>query len=333
MFDEPLVADHAVDRFERDVRIDRADAVADQQREVMHLARLAGFEHEADARAQAFADQIVMQARDREQRRDRRELAIHAAIAQDEDVHFLFLDHAPRHQPDLFHRLDQALLAARHAEQHRQHADAQARQIHAAHLREFLVREDRPLHFEAAAVGRLRIEQVAFGAEARLRGGDDLLADAIDRRIRDLREQLLEIVVEQPRLVRQHRERRVVAHRADRLDAVLRHRREDQALVLEGVAERDLPLQQRVVIRLPAPAGAAGRSFEMHLVIVEPLAIRALGGDRALDLLVLDDAALLGVDEEHAAGLQAALQQRRSPAGMSSTPASDAMTTRSSLVT
>ena len=52
-----------------------------------------------------------------------------------------------------------------------------------------------------------------------------------------------------------------------------------------------------------------------------------------LDLLVGDDAALLGVDEEHAARLQAALVQRRSRAAMSSTPTSEAMTTKPSLVT
>ena len=72
---QQALADHVVERLEGQVRIDRAAAVADQQREVMHLARLAGFEHEADARARAFADQVVMQAGDGEQRRDRREVA------------------------------------------------------------------------------------------------------------------------------------------------------------------------------------------------------------------------------------------------------------------
>ena len=37
---------------------------------------------------------------------------------------------------------------------------------------------------------------------------------------------------------------------------------------------------------------------------VEPLLIRVLGGEFGLDLLVVDDAALRGVDQEHAAGLQ-----------------------------
>ena len=47
--DQQALADHVVERLEREIRIDRAAAVADQQREMMHLARFAGFEHEADA--------------------------------------------------------------------------------------------------------------------------------------------------------------------------------------------------------------------------------------------------------------------------------------------
>jgi hypothetical protein len=45
---QPL-ADHVVERLEGEVGIDRARAVADEQREVMHLARLAGFQHQPDA--------------------------------------------------------------------------------------------------------------------------------------------------------------------------------------------------------------------------------------------------------------------------------------------
>ena len=52
----------------------------------MHLARFAGFEHEADARARAFADQVVMQAGDGQQRRDGGVVLVHAAIGEDDDV-------------------------------------------------------------------------------------------------------------------------------------------------------------------------------------------------------------------------------------------------------
>ena len=73
------------------------------------------------------------------------------------------------------------------------------------------------------------------------------------------------------------------------------------------VAERHLALQQRLVIGL-RHFGRRGQILEMHQVLVR--ATRRYGRSVAicaLDLLVFDDAALLGVDQEHAARLQAAL--------------------------
>jgi hypothetical protein len=135
---------------------------------------------------------------------------------------------------------------------------------------------------------------------------DDLLADRVDRRVGHLGEELLEIIVEQARLVGEHRERGVVAHGADGLDAVLGHRGDDDALVLKGVAEGELALEERGVIgRLDGRR--LGEVAEVDEVLLDPLLVRLGARNGALDLLVLDDAALDGVHEEHAARLQAAL--------------------------
>ena len=123
---------------------------------------------------------------------------------------------------------------------------------------------------------------------------DELFADRIERRVGDLREQLLEVVVEQPRLVRQHRQRRVGAHRADRLLAVQRHRRQQQPQVFLRVAEGLLPAQHRLVI---GPLGVgAGQVLDVDEMLPQPLAVGMLGGERLLDLVVADDAAFAGVD-------------------------------------
>ena len=52
---------------------------------VMHFARFAGFEHQADPRAGALADQMMMQAGNGQQRGDGRISAIDAAVGQDQD--------------------------------------------------------------------------------------------------------------------------------------------------------------------------------------------------------------------------------------------------------
>ena len=51
---------------------------------------------------------------------------------------------------------------------------------------------------------------------------------------------------------------------------------------------------------------ALGQVLEADEAGVQPLGVRLGGGELGLDLLVADDAAVLGVDEEHLAGLQAA---------------------------
>ena len=52
----------------------------------MHLARLAGLDHEADSGAQALADEVVVHRRGREQRRHRNAIRSGAAVGQDDDV-------------------------------------------------------------------------------------------------------------------------------------------------------------------------------------------------------------------------------------------------------
>ncbi len=149
-------------------------------------------------------------------------------------------------------------------------------------------------------------EQVALRPD---RGADrhhDVLADRVDRRVRDLREELLEVGEQRRRLVRQHGERDVVAHRADRLLALGRHRREQDAQVLLRVAERELAGAQRLARHARL---ALGQVLEPHDALVVPGAVRAAGGDVALDLLVGHDAALGEIDQEQLAGLQAALAQ------------------------
>src|ERR1035441_918903 len=77
---------HVVQGLEREVWVDGAAAINDEERILMDLARRAGFEHQTNAGARAFANQMVMQAGDRKQRRDRRPFLVHATIREDDYV-------------------------------------------------------------------------------------------------------------------------------------------------------------------------------------------------------------------------------------------------------
>ena len=179
------------------------------------------------------------------------------------------------------------------------------RGVDLAQLLELVRAQDRRLHRQLMRVlGRL-VEQVALGADA---GGDahhDRLADRVDRRVGDLREQLLEVGEQRRLAVGEDGQREVVAHRADRLGGARRGRAEQHAQVLLRVAERQLAQAQR----LGAGHGrlGVGQVVEADDALAVPVAVGLLGGDPALDLLVGDDPALLEVDEEELARLQAAL--------------------------
>src|SRR4030095_7356518 len=70
-----------------------------------------------------------------------------------------------------------------------------------AELFQLLVGKDRMLQLNHPAAFRRRLEQVALRSHHCVGGGDDLLSDGINRRIRDLGEELLEVVVKQLGLV------------------------------------------------------------------------------------------------------------------------------------
>ena len=83
---DAALVDQLVERLEHQVGVDRARAVADQRREVVHLARLAGLDDDPRPQARALAHEVVVDRRDRQQRRDRRAARAQRAVGEDDDV-------------------------------------------------------------------------------------------------------------------------------------------------------------------------------------------------------------------------------------------------------
>ena len=90
--------------IEGQVGIDRLGPVPRQQREMMHLARFAGFHHQADLGAQAGADQMVVHRRSGQQGRNGDMLGIHLPVRNDEDI-VAIVDGLLRSRAEGFNRL------------------------------------------------------------------------------------------------------------------------------------------------------------------------------------------------------------------------------------
>jgi len=305
--DGPL-ADQVVDGLERQVGIDRARAVADEQTEVVHLARLAALDDQARLGTRSLAQQVVVHGRARQERGDGRAIAVVVAVRQDDDA-APFPHRRGGLLADRVERRHQPGLAVRDPEQgrHRLGLEGPAARgpVENPQLLGRTAVEDRARQVNLVRGLGLGIEEVALGADGGAGRHDQLLADGVDGRVGHLREELLEVARQAPRLLREDRERRIRAHRADCLAADLRHGR-DQPQVFGGVPEgalRDLELgrgQHRL--------GLAKRQLgEKHALLVEPLLVRRLARDLLLDLLVGDEPLLGGIDQEHAPGQDASL--------------------------
>ena len=170
-----------------------------------------------------------------------------------------------------------------------------------------LVGEDRLARLEALDRRHaLEVEQVRPRPDDRHQAHDELLADRIDRRVRHLGEVLLEVGEQQLGLVGQGRDRRVVAHRADRLFAGGSHRRHQDLEVLLGVAEGLLAIEQSEVGQ--RRTGLRRRQLlQDDQGVLEPFLVGMAAREVRLDLLVGNEAAFDEIDQQHLAGLQAPL--------------------------
>ena len=169
----------------------------------MHLARLAGLDDQAGLRAQALADQVVVHRRGRQQRRDRHALGRHGAVGQDQDVAGRpARSRSPRQQmrssassrpaaPSAAGQV-MSIVAVRNA--------PSSSVLDRADLLQLVVGQDRLRDFEPLVRAGVAAEQVRPRADHRDQRHHQLLADRIDRRVGDLGEVLLEVVVEQLRL-------------------------------------------------------------------------------------------------------------------------------------
>ena len=148
-------------------------------------------------------------------------------------------------------------------------------------------------------------EDVPDVADVGHEGHHELFADRVDRRVRDLREQLLEVVEEEARLPGKNRERGVVAHCPDGFVPRLGHRLQDEVEVFERVAEEGLLVDE---ILGDARGDDLGEEpLDGDAVLLDPAAVGAAARVEGLEFGVFEKAVLREIEPEHGARLETAL--------------------------
>ena len=274
----------------------------------MHVARLAGLADDAHAHAFADARQVMVHGPHRQQHRHRDARVVHVAVAQDDQPAAVVhggLD-LPADPVDGAFQPVRAVVRGPESIDRRQ---LRLGSVVGAERLQFVLEEKRRLRLDQPRVLGRFAEQIAPPTHDGVQRHDQPFAQRVDGRVRHLREKLAEIRVEQPRLEREHGQRRVVAHGPVRLRAFLEHGLEDHVEFLAAVAEGDLALGQGEDVEFLRGLGqgvAFRQGGQPDHVFVEPLAVRLLGGEAVLDVGVPQEGLANGIDRDHLARAEAA---------------------------
>ena len=292
----------------RVVRIDAARGVAHQRRKVVRGHGVAALHHDVGKGTHAGADQVVVHTAHGEQRRHGH-LARSGTVAQHHDVHAIANRSLDVFGKLLERSLQRALtrVAAVHGTET---AGLKAHAVDGADTLELLLAQQWALQAHQLA-GRTRVlEQVAVVAQVERGRGDHMLAKGVDGRVRDLGEQLIEVVKERARLLGQAGQRRIDTHRGERRLALLGHGTHDFVNIIPVIPELGHAHGGGHLGIL----GGRGRDGLVERVdgqrlLGDPVAIGLFLGVTGAQLVVVDDAAAGKIDLEHLARSQTAARQ------------------------
>ena len=292
----------------RVVRIDAARGVAHQRRKVVRGHGVATLHHDVGKGTHAGADQVVVHAAHGEQRRHGH-LARSGTIAQHHDVHAV-ADRGLNVLCKLLERSLQRTLAGIAAVDGTETAGLKAHAVDGADTLELLLAQQRTLQAHQLTGRTGVLEQVAVVAQVERGRGDHMLAKSVDGRIRDLSEQLIEVVEERARLLGQAGQRRIDTHRGERRLALLGHGTHDLVDVIPVVAElgHSHGGGHLGVLGGRCRNGLIERVNGQRL-LGNPVAVGLFLGIAGTQLVVVDDAPAGKIDLEHLARSQTAARQ------------------------
>ena len=251
---------------------------------------------------------MVVHAAHGEQRRHGH-LARSGTIAQHHDVHAV-ADRSLNVLGKLLERSLQCALAGVAAVDGTEAASLKAHAVDGADAVKLLLVEQRTLQAHQLAGRTGILEQVAVVAQVERGRSHHVLAQGVDGRVRDLSEQLIEVVKERARLLRQAGQRRIDAHRGERGLALLGHGTHDLVDVIPVVAELG---HTHGGGHLGILGGRCRNGLIKRVngqrLLGNPVAVGLFLGIAGAQLIVVDHATAGKIDLEHLARSQTAARQ------------------------
>ena len=292
--------DHFRYTFMCQIRIDRTGAIAHQACNLMHVPGLAALQDQRDRCPLLRAHQMLLHRRDCQQCRDRYMVLIDASVRQDQDV--ISVRRGSVHcDVKLLEGMGQGRVLVI---QQGNNPGAESFSVQGPDLDQIHACQDRIVDLQYPAVICFRFQKIAVRADVDCGIHDHLLTQRIDRRVRNLRKQLLEITVQQLMVLRQQSDRSIMPHGNRTLNPIFCHGKDLFLHILVRVSEylveavsRLLAVNTDLLVRDRKPC-------QMEEAAVQPLSIRIGSGVHFLTLIIGNDPFLLCVHQQDLPRLQ-----------------------------
>ncbi len=286
------------------VGVDARGRVAHQSREVVGRYGVAGLHHDVGVHAQAGPHEVVVHGAQGQQRGDGH-LALARPVGDYDDVGAV-----PHGLGDLLaegvQRLGQGARPGSPVVDGEETLGREALLVDAQNPLELVAREHRVGQPDEPAVGPGVHQHGAVVAQVQHRGCDHPLAQGVNRRVRDLGKELMEVVKKRPGVPGKAGQGHVLAHGGQGLVARPGHGDDGLLHVVEEKAVAGQTLGQGQAVVGVGGSLAGGQHVGREHLGIQPVAEGLLVGVGVLDLVVPDDAALGWVDQQHLARAQAA---------------------------
>ena len=301
---EVTVVAHVGNALEGQIRVDDRSTETEQQGKVHDFADFAGLHHQTDFRTHSRFYKGAVHASRSKQRRNRHVAPIDVLVGKHDDIKALV--HGTHGiASEVLQGGFQDFPIATERELHFEFLGLEGLIADVFKAADFVFGHDRARNLDEVRLLRSLFEDIAVVTDVGRKAHHQFFTNRVNRRVRHLSEQLLEVVEQRLRLVRKYGESGIVTHRADRFCTSLCHRLQNNGEVFGRVTEA-LLLHQNIV-RNVGRIDFAKEATNAHLVFGDPATVRLATGHVSLHFGVLQDVVIFEVEVDDFTGFEAAL--------------------------
>ena len=284
------------------VRVDRAGTKPDQHSKVVGFPDIAGFDDERGLAAQPFADEVVVDGAQGQERGERGVVVVGVAVGQNQDIGPVAGEVLCR-GTDVFDGCFEASLLAVGPEDDIYRAGFKAGMVGVFDAGEVFIAEDGAVQVDEARPFRAEPDIGRCPAQHGKNGHHAALPDGVNGRVGDLGKELFEVVGQVLALPGKDGKGGIGPHGARRFLPLFERRLQDDVEVFARDAVEELIAEQGLFVHLHGCGDVEGQVLKGDAVFVEPIAVGQSLADDGLDLFIAHDAFLVQVGDEHAARL------------------------------